>query len=93
MSGGWVLGVIAAVVVAVGGTLYASLVLVRQCVTALTELFASVTRSMLGVSDPQGGDLVYEEEVGESQGLFQTLPGWQWWGSEEDGEPSVEDPA
>ena len=69
---------VAVVCLAVLGTLWGSLVLVARAFGAVTEMCAGVVRSLLG-QDARGDDGVqFEEQIGSSGGLFETLPGWQY---------------
>ena len=77
---------VAVVCLAVLGTLWGSLVLVARAFGAVTEMCAGVVRSLLG-QDARGDDGVqFEEQIGSSGGLFETLPGWQYWGRDVEGE-------
>ncbi len=86
MTGGWVLGLVAAVAAGVVGTLWAALVLVKECLKSITLLMTGVVQSLLGQSVPEEPEVVYESDVGATTGLFETLPPWQFWdGRNEEG--------
>lgn len=79
MSGGWVLGVVVAMAAGVVGTLWASLLLVKECLKSIASMMLGVVQSLLGQSLVENPGIVYEEDVGSTSGLFETMPAWQFW--------------
>ena len=73
-----VMAVISAAVVLL--TLWLALVLVERSLASLTAMCIGVVRTLLGQSDPDDEEVRYESDVGSTSPLFETLPGWQYWG-------------
>ena len=75
--------VLVAVVVAVAAelfTLWMALLLVERSLKSITKMCIGVVRTLLGQSDPDDEEVRYESDVGSTAPLFETLPGWQYWG-------------
>ena len=75
--------VLVAVVVAVAAellTLWMALHLVERSLKSITKMCIGVVRTLLGQSDPDDEEVRYESDVGSTSPLFETLPGWQYWG-------------
>ena len=75
--------VLVAVVVAVAAellTLWMALLLVERSLKSITKMCIGVVRTLLGQSDPDDEEVRYESDVGSTSPLFETQPGWQYWG-------------
>ncbi len=85
MTAGWVLALIAAVVLAVNCTLAAALFMIREGLRSIATLCTSIVQSLMGQSADEDG-VVFDSDVGNSSSLFETLPAWQFWdGRNEEG--------
>ncbi len=78
--------VVVAACSAVLSTLWLALLLLDRAFASITQMCASVVRTLLGQSDPDAGDAVFEDDIGSSSDLFSTLPAWQYWGRDAEGE-------
>ena len=67
-------------------TLWLALMLITRALDSVTQMCTSVVRTLLGQSDPDSDQITFEGDVGSSSGLFETLPAWQYWGRDADGE-------
>jgi hypothetical protein len=70
-------------------TLWLALVLVQRSLTSMTEMCIGVVRTLLGQPDPDDDEIRYESDVGNSHPLFETMPGWQYWGQDVSDVPEV----
>jgi hypothetical protein len=70
-------------------TLWLALVLVQRSLVSLTAMCIGVVRTLLGQTDAEEGEIRYESDVGNTTPLFESLPGWQYWGDTVDGIPEV----
>ena len=61
-------------------TLWMALLLVERSLKSITKMCIGVVRTLLGQSDPDDEEVRYESDVGSTSPLFETLPGWQYWG-------------
>ena len=86
MSAGWVLALIAAVVLAVNCTLAAALLMIREGLRSIATLCTSIVQSLMGQSADEDG-VVFDADVGNSSGLFETLPAWQFWDGSDGDDP------
>ncbi len=67
-------------------TLWLALMLIARSLESVTQMCTAVVRTLLGQSDPDVDQIVFEDDVGSSAGLFETLPAWQYWGRDAEGE-------
>ena len=65
-------------------TLWMALILVERSLKSITKMCVGVVRTLLGQPDPDSDQVQYEEDVGNTTGVFETLPGWQYWGQSAD---------
>ena len=81
-SGGFLAVMCVVTVATVLLTRYLALFLVERSLKSLTEMCMGVVRTLLG--QPADGDdgIQYESDVGSTSPLFETLPGWQYWGAD-----------
>ena len=63
-------------------TLWMALLLVERSLKSITKMCVGVVRTLLGQPDPDSPEVRFEEEIGNSSPMFETLPEWQNWGAE-----------
>jgi len=78
--------VVVAACASVLSTLWLALMLLDRAFASITAMCTSVVRTLLGQSDPDSAQIEFEDDVGSSSGLFETLPAWQYWGRDAEGE-------
>jgi hypothetical protein len=78
--------VVVATCSAVLSTLWLALLLLDRAFTSITQMCTAVVRTLLGQPDPDSDQIQFEDEIGSSSGLFDTLPAWQYWGRDAEGE-------
>jgi hypothetical protein len=81
-----VVAVVVAACSSVLATLWLALMLLGRAFESVTQMCVGVVRSLLGQPDPDDDQVQFEDQIGSTSGLFETLPAWQYWGRDAEGE-------